>query len=439
MRFLSTSWSGPYRFRFRGAPGGGAVSVATSGLLEIPRIDAGFSWEGSALEAGKIIPAWSPVATAAGAFGRVPLAVPYDVRVIEPFSAGRPARLETMGEGRPAPESMIARDVWLRHFTWMRMRDPVRGGLMPADVVPDRLFVHLFDPEPFALPTIDPSPDGVLPAIDAWHRAMERPVPVTLIVSRAQAPLWSKVDVPFDLDILETDEIYPAHHPGFAMARKLYPYGFGRLRYAWTGLETLISFLAAQARQPEAATMPLLLAGCRPDGIARVAPWSLIDRDHLGAPEGTLLVQGGLLTGKSAGETPIAHPRDRAWTFLTADDRREFLWFMNPGFTRDSSSPLFVSRYLPWVRRELGAGLRGERRFCIACNRCETHCPAGLDPQHLWKCLRKGFIEEAQSHGLSRCLECGLCSYACPSKIELAQDFRVARGKASRSGKGEGR
>ncbi|MBU1244425.1 4Fe-4S dicluster domain-containing protein, partial [Myxococcota bacterium] len=66
-------------------------------------------------------------------------------------------------------------------------------------------------------------------------------------------------------------------------------------------------------------------------------------------------------------------------------------------------------------------------------------CPAGLDPQHLWKCLRKGFIEEAQSHGLSRCLECGLCSYACPSKIELAQDFRVARGKASRSGKGEGR
>jgi ferredoxin len=366
------------------------------------------------------------------------LTLPSDVRVIEPFAGSRPALLETVSEGRPAPDGMNARDVWLRHFSWMRMRDPVRGDLVPAGVVPDRLFLHLFDPEPFALPTPDATPAAVLPAIEAWHRAMERPVPVTLLVTRAQAPLWSSVEVPYELDLLETDGIYPAHHPGLAMSRKLYPYGFGRLHYAWTGLETLTSFAAAEARLPEAATLPLLLAGCRPDGIARVAPWSRIDRAQLGAPEGALLVQGGLLTGTAGGDAPFVHPRDRAWTFLTTDERREFLWFMNPGFTRDSSSPLFVSRYLPWVRRELGAGLRGERRFCIACNRCETHCPVGLDPQHIWKCLRKGFTGEAQAHGLSRCLECGLCSYACPSKIELVSDFRIARGKAARAEKVEG-
>ncbi len=440
VRFLDLKFSSPYLFRFRGEPGRDRISPEVTGELEIPRIDAGLTWEGNALAPGRIVPAWTPIAFASGDFGRIPLTVAADVRVVEPFSGGRPAVLQVVGDCRPAPSGMSAREIWLHHFTWLRLRDPVRGGVVAAGVIPDRLFVNLFDPEPFTAQPADLSPEAVLGAISAWHRAMEKTVAVTLIVERNGAVAWKKAPEPgFELDVLVTDALYPAHHPGIAFARGLYPYGFGRLRYAWTDLRSLTLFEAAETRQPEAGTLPLLLAGCRPDGVARVLPWSRLDRDRLGAPEGSLLVQGGLLTGTAGGPQPVVHPGDRAWTFLTADDRREFLWFMNPGFTHDSSSPLFVSRYLPWIRRDLGAGLRGERRFCIACNRCETHCPAGLDPQHLWKCLRKGFDEEARSHGLARCLECGLCSYACPSKIELVRDFRAARGKAARAGKGDGR
>jgi len=439
VRFLTVRFSSPYTFRFQGEPGPGSIDLETSGIIELPRSAAGLTWEADAPEPGRIIPAWSPVAHATGGFRGVPLALPVDARVMETFSGARPAVLQVEGDLRPAPPEMSPRELWLHHFSWMRLRDPVRGGHVPASVVPDRLFVHLFDPEPFTRTVADTEPRAVLSAIAAWHRAMERPVPVTLLVTHDQAAAWRKApEIGFDLDILETDAIYPAHHPGIAFARGLYPYGFGRLRYAWTGQETLALFEAAQLRRPEAGTMTLLLAGCRPDGLARVLPFGRIDRKKLGAFESATLVQGGLLTGVSGGAAPVVHPWDRAWTFLTADDRREFLWFMNPGITKDSASPLFVSRYLPWLKRDLGAGLRGERRFCIACNACESHCPAGLDPQHLWKCLRKGFVEEAVSHGLARCLECGLCAYACPSKIELAHEFRGARAKLARAEKGMG-
>jgi len=446
VRHLSLSCSSAYRFRFREDAAVEPVGFDGDALepigleLHIPKDAGGLRWSSRGLEQGVSIPAWMPLAEAPTPWGSATLAMAADVRVLEGYDRRAPARLEVTSPWRPAPDALTPRQVWLRHFAWLRFRDPVAGGPVPATLVPDRLFVSLFDPEPLAAPAVKPAPAEVLAAIAAWHRAMETEVPVTLIVSREQARVW-KTDEPgfepdevgFELDVLATDAVYPAHHPGLALARRLYPYGFDRLRYAWTDWETLALFEAALARRPEAGTIPMRLQGGTVRGVARLAPWSRIDPAALGCPAGALLVQGGLLTGTAAGSAPVVHPADRAWTLMTADDRREFLWFMNPGFARDSSSPLFASHYLPWVRRELGAGLRGERRFCIACNRCEVHCPAGLDPQHLWKCLRKGFDAEAVEHGLRRCLECGLCSYACPSKIELADEFRQARAKARRA------
>ena len=35
--------------------------------------------------------------------------------------------------------------------------------------------------------------------------------------------------------------------------------------------------------------------------------------------------------------------------------------------------------------------------------------------------------EEAEATGLDRCIECGLCSYVCPSKIELLSELRAGK------------
>lgn len=64
---------------------------------------------------------------------------------------------------------------------------------------------------------------------------------------------------------------------------------------------------------------------------------------------------------------------------------------------------------------------------CIRCNRCEPVCPESLEPQHLWWYSRSGDLSRAQTLGLDRCIECGLCNAECPSGIDLAGVFAAAR------------
>ncbi len=44
-------------------------------------------------------------------------------------------------------------------------------------------------------------------------------------------------------------------------------------------------------------------------------------------------------------------------------------------------------------------------------------------PHLLHKCLYEDLIEEVDAARVDLCVQCGLCSYICPSKIELKQQF----------------
>ena len=57
---------------------------------------------------------------------------------------------------------------------------------------------------------------------------------------------------------------------------------------------------------------------------------------------------------------------------------------------------------------------------CIRCGSCIEVCPWGLNPTRLYKLIRMGDDGQAAAEGLSRCTECGCCSYACPSRIPLS-------------------
>jgi len=41
-------------------------------------------------------------------------------------------------------------------------------------------------------------------------------------------------------------------------------------------------------------------------------------------------------------------------------------------------------------------------------------------PQFLFKAVMASDYDEAEGLGLKDCAECGLCTYVCPSKIDLA-------------------
>lgn len=64
---------------------------------------------------------------------------------------------------------------------------------------------------------------------------------------------------------------------------------------------------------------------------------------------------------------------------------------------------------------------------CIRCAKCLRACPEGLNPIKLMELWERGEKEEFLKFGRNKCIECGLCSYVCPSKIEVANKIVTAK------------
>ena len=71
----------------------------------------------------------------------------------------------------------------------------------------------------------------------------------------------------------------------------------------------------------------------------------------------------------------------------------------------------------------------GEKTYpCIHCGYCVEACPVSLNPAQLGLLARTGrYPTMADDFHLMDCFECGACSYVCPSRIPLVQQFRVAK------------
>lgn len=65
---------------------------------------------------------------------------------------------------------------------------------------------------------------------------------------------------------------------------------------------------------------------------------------------------------------------------------------------------------------------------CIRCARCVKACPMGLTPNLLGQYSHRGLLDQASRLRVQDCIECGLCSYVCPSKRALVT--WIKKGKA---------
>ncbi|MCG8615141.1 MAG: 4Fe-4S dicluster domain-containing protein [Desulfobacterales bacterium] len=101
-------------------------------------------------------------------------------------------------------------------------------------------------------------------------------------------------------------------------------------------------------------------------------------------------------------------------------DGEEMFGFVRPGLDKTTVSSSFLSSL--FKRPQVMDGtLHGELRACINCSYCERICPVDLMPNFIMKALHADEVEEALALGMMDCCQCGLCSYTCPSKIELAK------------------
>jgi Na+-transporting NADH:ubiquinone oxidoreductase subunit A len=189
----------------------------------------------------------------------------------------------------------------------------------------------------------------------------------------------------------------------------------------------LLARLLAQGRYP---TERIIAVG------GSAAPAQRHYRTRLGVPiahlvdpaavRGSRLIAGGCLQGFAADADGFMGLRETALTVLPEGPEAEFLALFNPGFSKPSYSRAFLSK-LNSGRLRYHCNLNGAQRACIACMHCADVCPVDLLPQMIYKAILAEEVEEILQHGLLDCVDCGLCSYVCPSKIELSRMFKITK------------
>ncbi len=72
---------------------------------------------------------------------------------------------------------------------------------------------------------------------------------------------------------------------------------------------------------------------------------------------------------------------------------------------------------------------RGEMKPCIRCTKCVNVCPMGLSPYLLMQIGEREMHDRAETESIMDCIECGSCSYTCPSNRPLLDYIRLEKGK----------
>ncbi|MBO4710585.1 electron transport complex subunit RsxC [bacterium] len=128
-------------------------------------------------------------------------------------------------------------------------------------------------------------------------------------------------------------------------------------------------------------------------------PASVLIEKSGGIPEGTgKIISGGPMMGKAAvsAEFPI---------------------------TKGTSGVLLLDE---------SEAKRREVQNCIRCAKCVDACPMGLEPFLYEKLSERGRWDDLDALNVTDCIECGCCSYTCPSARPLLDYIRLAKANVGR-------
>ncbi len=72
---------------------------------------------------------------------------------------------------------------------------------------------------------------------------------------------------------------------------------------------------------------------------------------------------------------------------------------------------------------------RPEPQACIRCAKCVGVCPMGLEPFLMSKLAMLGRFDDLRAENVMDCIECGCCSFTCPSARPLLDFIRVGKAR----------
>jgi electron transport complex protein RnfC len=75
---------------------------------------------------------------------------------------------------------------------------------------------------------------------------------------------------------------------------------------------------------------------------------------------------------------------------------------------------------------------RKELKPCIRCSKCISVCPMGLEPYLLMTLSERSMFERMETEKTLDCIECGSCSYTCPSSRPLLDYIRLGKAEVNK-------
>lgn len=333
----------------------------------------------------------------------------------------------------------------LRSFERSRLIERIlAGGLWPLiralpfrDIAdprtpPPAIIVSLGSLEPF-----HPRPEVYLSKNDELFafgvrilQQLAQPAPVQIATARENTGALKKLN---GLISHETVGAYPSDDAGVLLYRTKESAAQNRAWFIDGQDVLLLAQLLKTGRYPTDRTM--VVAGSAAERPVHVNTRLGVPLRHLApqlAENGRVRsICGGVFRGIQTPPGSYMGLYERSLLLLPEGDTREFLALVRPGYRKPSYSRAFLSALNP-AELPFDCNQHGEERACIGCMHCANVCPVDILPQLAYKAVLAGEVEEYLEHGLLDCVECGLCSYVCPAKIELTATLKSARADYAR-------
>ncbi|MBT8353203.1 MAG: 4Fe-4S dicluster domain-containing protein [Desulfofustis sp.] len=329
------------------------------------------------------------------------------------------------------------RQILLRLGVWSSLARVDTGRIPDPENTPDCLVIPVSRLEPFfpvAGTLLKDALEQFGGGLDLFHKLFEE-AEILLICAESDTDIKTQLQTVLTeranwLKLFEVPDLYPFDSPALAAL-------LNDLNSEKTWTTDLQAVLAARAAIDD--NHPFIKRVISVSGPMATTPGHHLlpigfPLANLGFRNGSVplrVINGGVLTGSAVDDIQLGIDCScQALNVLEEMTEREVLAFVQPGLTKRSYSNTFASFFKPIFKEKSTTALGGEARPCVFCGFCESVCPVGIIPHVIYRYLDHNRPEDAYRVEFDKCIDCGLCSYVCVSKINHLELFRAERQRA---------